>query len=328
MAKAASKASKFTTLTVGAVEVAVGLFPARAKSGALAEFDTAGPSGGVLQAQAVARPTPVSEEVDVPEQPVHSDPLSDAPLASPERDALAAELDDGPPVELLAASSPQVDGEYGRELVEEGTGEVVLPQNVRRGVRLEDGRFIDCTDELAKIAEQTRLDRMEVVSFVDVTRVPRARTVGAYYVGVADEKAAKPLRLIFEALRSTRRAAVVKLTKRTRQSLGVVVASNKTLMLMELVWAEDHREPPARALAIQKAHVSDREVAQACKLVNAMSDSMESLNELRDDALALREELRAKALRGEVAEVIVPKAVQDEQDDVMAQLEASLAAVA
>lgn len=323
MAKAAGRASSLTTLTVGQVEVAVGLFPAHQTPGALVKFATAGPNGGVLKAQAMARAVPIAEDSESPEVPVHSDPLASDP--GPEK--VPVVLDDSLPSHTIAGPA-QVDGEYGRQLVEEGTGEVVKPEDVRRGLRLDDGRFIDCTTQLAEIETQTKLDRMAVVAFVDASRIHRARTVRTYYLGAADERAPKPLRLIYEALRSTRRAAIVKLTKQTRQTLGAIVPFGKTLVLYELVWAEDFRDPPAKALLLQKAHVSDREVAAACALINAMGDGVESsLNVLRDDAVALREELHAKALAGEVPEVLTPSPVLEEQN-VMAQLEASLAAVA
>lgn len=325
MAGASTKASTLTTLTIGQVEIAVGLFTAHAKPGGLAQFTTGGPNGGVLKARSVARAAPVDETVERPDVPVgRSDPLAEDPGPDPSRPAEAAIAH---AMEHTAAAASAVDGAYGRELYEEGTGEVVAPEDVRRGVRLEDGSFVDCTEQLAEIEEQTKLERMSVVSFVDITRIARARTSATYYVGAADEKAPKPLRLIYQALRATRRGAVVKVTKRSRQSLGVIAPLGKVLVFYELVWLEDFRSPPPKALALQKAHVSDKEVAQACALINAMSDGVESMNELRDDALALREKLFEQASAGEFPQVVVPKVERDEQD-VMAQLEASLAAVA
>lgn len=323
MADAAKRASTLTTLAVGKVEMEVGLFAAHAKPGSLAEFTTAGPSGGVLKAVAAARAVPVGETVEQPDVPVgRADPLADDP--GPEAPPIVAD-NSLPPGTLVG--SAQVDGEYGRQLVEEGTGEIVPPDNVRRGVRLADGSFIDCTEQLAAITDATKLDRMTVVGFVDATRVHRARVVKSDYLGAADEKAPKPMRLIYEALKAERRAAVVKLTRTSRQSLGVIVAYGDTLMLHQLAWAEDFRQPPPKALAIQKASVSEQEVARARELVHAMGASVTALDELRDDALALREVLHGKALAGEVAEVVTPPEVVESQD-VMASLEASLAGVA
>lgn len=377
MAKAASRATTTTTLVIGQVEVPVGLFSTVEKPGRLAEFTTAGPSGGVLKAESFARPVPVDEESDAPDQPVRSDPLAgDGPALSidkmgPTRDLVTGEEipADDPRAQEAAAIAEEVvesaqlepgkaimepktdadraepippdvaerqretyeratsvDGEYGRRLVEDGTGVVVAPEDVRRGVRLEDGRFIDCTEQIAAIEQQTKLESMTVVAFVDITKVPRTRVAGAYYLGAADEKAPRALRIMFEALKRSRRGAVVKLTKRSRQSLGVIAPAGNVMVLLELVWSEDFRPAPGRATRIQKEQVSEREVDAFCQLIVAMSDAPAALDELRDDAIAMREELMVKALAGEVAEVVVPKPITDQQD-VLAQLEASLAAV-
>lgn len=377
MAKAASRATTLTTLVVGKVEMAVGLFSSRNAPGGLVKFDTAGPHGGVLEARQIARPVPVDETVELPDVPVHSDPLAEDPgpaLGAPEPwaeqlaaavateapelrtdpasiaggiitaaaaaiDAVASAAGSGENhapserldltaegIKAIASFEASVPGEYGRELVEQGSGEVVLPQDVRRGVRLENGKFIDCTEQIAAIEETTKLDQVRITDFVDSTRLHRARIVNAYYLGAADEKAPKPMRLIYEALRATRRVAVVKVTKKSRQSLGAITTSGKVLMLLECVWGEDLREPPAKALAIQKATVAQAEIDQAVRLVEAMSGSVSAMDELRDDALALREVLHAKALAGEVAEVVTPPEVTVELD-LEAALEASLAAV-
>lgn len=326
MAKATTKATALTTLRIGSVEVAVGLFSTVAKPSKEAEFDTAGPNGGVLKARAVARPVPVEEvAVDVPDVPVASDPLAAEDVAGYEQRLADYEARAFEPV-AVGAKHSEVDGEYGRELVEEGSGAVVAPQDVRRGVRLEDGRFIDCTEQLAKITESTRLERMDVIGFVDATHVPRRWAKGGQYVGAADEKAPHALRIMYESLRRTRRLALVKVTKRSRQTLGVIGATGKALMLLELVWPEDLREPPARALVIAQQEVSEREVAMFTELVHAMAVPPSTLYSLRDDAIALREELKSKALAGEVADVKVPER-PGPAETVLDQLEASLAQV-
>jgi hypothetical protein len=287
MAKATTKASVLTTLKVSKVEIAIGLFTTVAKPGKLESFDTAGPNGGVLKAQAVAKATPVSEAVDMPDVPVSSDPLGDAPV----------EMLEAPAVE---ASPVEVAGQYGRDLVEEGSGVIVPPNEIRKGVRLEDGKFVDCTRQLEEITEQTKLDGVEVIAFVDVTHIPRSRVSGAQYVGAGDEKAPYALRLLFEGLKATRRGAVVKLTKSSRQTLGVIAVARNTLVLFELVYSENFREPPARALAMHKVQVGQAQVDSLKLLIEQMGDSPAVLDEQRDDAVALREDLKRRALAGDI----------------------------
>lgn len=406
MATAASKATSLTKLRIGKVEVPIALFSTVAKPGSTPEgFTTAGPHGGRLLAQAVARPVAESGDRERYEEPGPSDPLAvdeweQAAAARVEgapdqqtaaREALAAEAEGdarsrglveelaeprmngpevtetvfdelgpgpgmerdafedrveqtlgvagaresfnremeqrGAPLESWASGPSEVDGEYGRELVEEGTGEIVKAGNIRRGVRREDGRFIDCTAQLAEIDERTKLDAADVVAFVDATAIPRSRVKASYYVGTDDPKAPHALRIVYDGLRRTRRAAIVKLTKRSRQTLGAIVPLRDTLVLLELVFAEDFRPaPPDRARRHMQAEVRPEEVSMFCELVDAMSRPPRVMDELRDDAIALREVLLVRAIAGEVPETLVPPRPQEEQD-VLAQLEASLAAV-
>jgi non-homologous end joining protein Ku len=318
-----------TTLVIGKVAVGVVLFTTTAKPGKLAEFTTAGPNGGVLFQRDEAAEKPLSSDEPVPEMVLgKSDPLADDPGS------------EAPPIEdpgtTMADAAGIVaqtltPGEYKKVLVEEGTDKVVKPEEVRKGVRLVDGSFVDCTAQLAAIETETKLERMEVVDFIDVGQVERARVESSYYIGAGEPKSAKPLKLIYEAMKTARRAAVVKWSNRSRQSLGVLTAHGNSgcLVLLKLAWAEDWREPPAKALTVASARVSLEEVTMAVRLVEAMSGKAANMDKLRDDAIALREGLYDDALAGKV-EAIEPPPVVDEdvelEDAFAASLEALVAA--
>jgi non-homologous end joining protein Ku len=319
MAEAAKRATANTTLVIERVEVPIGLYTTSAKPGKLTEFTTAGPNGGVLETEAAAAVKPLSNDEPM-ESSVQGDPLADDPGS------------DAPPVSeepAAAAPAPTVPGEFKRYLIEQGTGERVEPAQVRRGVRLEDGSFVDCTPQLRLIEEETKLETMEVVGFIDVGQVERARIESSYYIGASVAASAKPLKLIYEALRIKRRAAVVRWTSRARQSLGVLVAHGNTgtLVALKLVWAEDWREAPAKAVSVSRAQVETDEVRMACDLVDALAcKAADTLDTFRDEAIVMREELYAQALAGEVEAVPEPAPAPEGQDvGLMAAIEASLA---
>jgi len=309
MADASKRAATLTTLVIEQVKVGVGLFTTVAKPGGLATFETAGPNGGVLLQQEAAHEKPLSSSEPMAEvtpqhgfDPLAADPGSEAPP-----------IEDGGSTQR-AADAGLTPGEFRKVLVEQGTGQVVNPDEVRRGIRLDDGSFMDCTGRLKAIEEETKLEQMTVVKFIDVGQVERARVLASYYIGASEPKGAKPLHLIYEAMKARRRVAVVKWSNRSRQSLGVLVPHGKseTLMLLKLAWAEDWREAPSKAVSIMRAGVTDAEVEMAGKLIDAMSDTVDSLDELRDDAIVLREDLHAEALAGEVEPFEPPPAVEEE----------------
>lgn len=326
MASAASRSSGNTDLYIGTMRVEIGLFGTQAKPGKEASFDTAGPNGGVLRYEQRGVPKPLDEATETaPDAPVldaltGEDPGSDVPFPE-DGNARAA---------MAAMDAGTVEGEFRQVLVEEGSAEVVEPDAVRRGVRLEDGRWVDCTDQLAAIVARTKLDRMEIVRCIDSTQVRRERVIGAYYIGAQDPKGAPVLRLLYEALRARREVAVVKYTTRSRQQLGVIVphAKTGTLVLLSLVFAEDFREAPSKATLIQKAGVRADHVEVMGQLLEAMHGTIDVFDELRDEAISLREELRARALAGEMdAAVVEPVEVVEETPDLEEALGASLAAV-
>jgi non-homologous end joining protein Ku len=123
---------------------------------------------------------------------------------------------------------------------------------------------------------------------------------------------------------------VVKYTTRSRQQLGVIVphAKTGTLVLLSLIFAEDFREPPARALAIAKAQVAEQHVEAMGMILDALHDTVDALDELRDDAVALREELFARAEAGEMdVSVVEPLPEPEAAPDLMETMQASIAAV-
>lgn len=326
-AKAATKAAVKTKLTVQQVEIEVGLYSAKQDPKELVKFDTAGPNGGKLKYEQRAVAKPPDEQTPEPE--AKGDPLGERAKTAAANARETAER-----LEALAAEdateSALVDGEFRQVLVEESTGEVVEADQLRRGVRLDDGRFIDCTDQLQAIEDETKLDEMRVVSFIDVGQVPRDRVLASYYVGTDDPDSLPALRLLRESMRAKRRVAVVRWSARSRQTLGVLVPGidpqgRAVLKALKLMWAEDFRDAPTRA-HLDAVTVSSAMIEQASQLVDAMSDTRESLDELRDEALALREELKARADAGEMdVEVVTPAQAEEPEADLSGQLAASLA---
>ena len=172
----------------------------------------------------------------------------------------------------------------------------------RKGILNADGDFVDLTDEIDAIAERTRLEEMRVSDFIRTEQVQRGRVLGSYYIAPDGPGAAKVIRLLHEAMRETKRVAVVRFTKRSRQSLAVLIplAESKALEVIELAWSEDLREVPVKCEACAQVEVNAEEIELAVSLVEAMSSTRaDSLDVLTDDARQLRRDLIAKAEAGE-----------------------------
>lgn len=292
----AARASFTTTLAVGQVQAEIGLFKTLDKQEDV-KWETAGPNGGALRAEKRATGKKVTETENAPVQPVQE----------------------------AVESEP---GEYKTVLVEDATGFVIEPDEVRKGF-WKDETFFDCTDQIAAITEATKLEEARVVAFIPLNKIPAERVIGSYFVGAKDENAPKVLRLFYEAMKATQRAAVVKVTKTSRQTLGIIRVKGDALVLLEVAWSEDWRqaEDIPRVVSLQQATVTEREVEAATELVKALSDpAQETIDGLRDDARALRDELVEAALAGDLESFETPEVEVVEDKSLLALLEEGVTA--
>jgi len=260
-----------TSLAFGLVTCDVALYKTSGEEKGPA-FEYAGPNGGRLTPKA-AQGIPV--------------PAAKAPVEDVKDDALSPEQKFS---NIAAAEAVPDEPLY----VEEGSGAEITKDERRRGLRRDDGKFVDLTEGLEEITDVTKLEEMRVADFIRVEQVQRERVIGSYFLAPDGPEAAKVIALMFEAMRRKKRAAVVKFTKRTKQSLAVLVPhpDSSSLMVLELAWFDDMRAVPERCLAVQQATISETEVAVAEEMVDAMSTTRaEALDSLSDDARRLTAEL-------------------------------------
>lgn len=299
-----NRISAKTILKLGEVEAPVATYKTTGDPPGARKYDTAGPNGKPLRMETRGQE---SKPEDVPAG-----------------DAFGVEAEAAPP-ETAPAEPVNV-------LIEEGTGELVRPEDVRKGIRKEDGTFIDLTDHLERITQQSNLDRMEVVGFLAVSNVPRERVEGCYYLAAGDldpEKHAptKVLRLLYEGLRVSHRAAIVRWTKRAGQNLGVIVAHRTgTLVLLQLTFAERWRAPNDRCVAHLQADVRQTEIDAVEDLIGSMPEVRAGLDGIRDRRAQLTEELNARAEAGELDDFQLDEelepAVEELEDVLRASVEA------
>lgn len=253
--------ASYTSLALANVRVPVALYKTTGDP-KMPSWALGGPKGGML------RP-PEAPEPEAEPEPVEADPLeafSVSPQAPPE-----GKEDERP------------------YLVEEGTGAHVHRGEERRGLRTDDGTFIDVTDKLDEIGRAEVLEEMEVIKFVRVERVRRELIQGSYYLTSDGPVAPRLLKILWTAMKRTGRVAVVRWTKNTKQAVGILTPhGSKSWVVLQMAWADLWRDPPERALQFHDAYATEEEVGAAEDLIEAMSGSA-------DDALAgVKDTLREK----------------------------------
>lgn len=173
---------------------------------------------------------------------------------------------------------------------------------MRHGVELEDGTFVDLTDELEAIDGRTKLVGMRIVRTTASTNVPRHKVRDCHYVAPAGEGAPLFLAHLWAGLRQTRRAALVRWTKQKNQALGALVARGSEhghawLEVLELEWEVNVREVPPRChLPVARVPLRGREAA--ARAMGAMSAGVRVFDELRDERTGQRADLLVAARAG------------------------------
>lgn len=315
---AVKQASATTTLKLGLVEAPIKLYKTVGKGEKDISFQTAGPNGGALRAEKRAAEAPVEET------PV-TDPLglheTEDPTVVPAAEPVSVNdpgPEDLPPLDLGGGVSPaSAPGEFKTVMVEEGSGVEVAPEEVRRGVRREDGTFIDLTSRLEAIDEQTKLDQLQVLDFIRRERVPRERIVGSYFLAAGEQGSApRVLRILYEAMRRTERVAIVRWTKRKGQSLGLLVPhSSGALVVLQAAFADEARKPNSVCLAHMKASVTEKQVERAAELIESMNAPPSALDGYVDRRGQLQRELVSEAeAGGDLSEFEVVEKPADEID--------------
>lgn len=308
------RASKTTSLALGLVEAPVKLFKTMGDEGKALSFVTAGPNGKPLRRE--ERPVEASVE-ETPEGDAFglSESGDEDPTVVPAAEPPKVDLGDLESQEVTAEKLEQeavtsskvthassVPGTFKAVMVEEETGVEVEPENVRRGVRKDDGEFVDLTDLLERIDQDSKEERLQVLDFIRRERVPRERIIGSYYLAAgAAGYAPRVLRILYEAMRRSERVAVVRWTKAKGQTLGLLVPhSSGALVVLEVAFAEAARKPNSACLAHMKAEVSDSHVRRAVELIDSMKSPPSVLDGYANRRVQLQRDLVDKALKGEL----------------------------
>jgi non-homologous end joining protein Ku len=292
------KASVRTSLSLGLVEADVKLYKTTGKGEKDPTFTTAGPNGYPLRVEQRAQEAAVEEtEKADPLGLEDGDDGTVVPAAAP-----AVEEDPGPEVvpptsSVVVGSAP---GTFKNVMVEEETGVEVEPDDVRRGVRRDDGTFVDLTGRLTAIDEETKLDRIQVLDFIRRERVPRERVVGSYYLAADSKSAPRVLRVLYEGMKRAERVAIVRWTKVKGQSLGLLVPHGSgALVVLECVFADAARKPNAACLAHMRAAVTEKQVDRAVELIESMNAPPSALDGYFDRRAQLQRQLAEKAEEGD-----------------------------
>ncbi len=206
--------------------------------------------------------------------------------------------------------------------ISEQSGEEITPDKIVKGYEIEKGRYViiekDELDAMAPKATRT----IDIEDFVDLADIDPIYFDSPYYVMV-DEAAAKPYRLLVDAMTELGKVAIGRVVLRAKERLVAIRPMNGMLCVATMRYADEIVDPASLGLPEGDIEFTERETSMARQLVETLAadfDMGKYHDEYREQLLAL---IDKKAAGEQIVAQPQPEAPAKVLD-LMAALEASL----
>jgi DNA end-binding protein Ku len=194
-------------------------------------------------------------------------------------------------------------------------------KEVVKGYEVSDNTYVVLDKEEIAAAAGGRGKVIEVEHFVDAEDVDPVFYEKTYYMG-AGKDGAEPYRLLHDALEATGRAGIGRFTFHDREYLTAVRALDGVLVLHTLRFAAELVPGSDIEVAEPSRGPAKREVDMARRLIDTLHERFEPERYEDEYRQAVLDVVERKAKGEEIAASAEPDS--DDQDDLMAALEASL----
>jgi DNA end-binding protein Ku len=210
--------------------------------------------------------------------------------------------------------------------VSSADGEEVPYEHIVKGYEVSPGRYVVVDNAELEALDPVKTKTIEVEQFVDPAEIDPLLYDQPYYLAPV-AGAAKAYRLMLEAMRQTEKVAIGRVVLRQKGHLVALRPHGDLLTMETLVYADEVVD----AASLEEAgaadvEVSERELEVARQLIEMLSGPFEPTrfrDDYREAVLALIE----RKLGGEEVSVAPAPAPAPAVPDLMAALQASIAAV-
>lgn len=202
-------------------------------------------------------------------------------------------------------------------------GEEVPYGDIAKGYELPGGEIVVLSDEDFSHLPLASSKEIDVLEFVPAEQIDPMLYSKAYYAE-PDKSAVKPYVLMRDTLADSDRVAVVKVTLRSREALGVLRTAGDVLVVHTLLWPEEVRD--AGSLAPQtEVTVRPQELAMASSYIDSLAADFDP-SQYTDEYRAAVEELVAAKTAGREVTGIEPSGSGGEVIDLVEALRANVQA--
>jgi len=208
--------------------------------------------------------------------------------------------------------------------VNPNTGDEVPFEQLVKGYELSPDRYVVVKPEELESIEPKKTRTIEIEDFVEMDEIDPIYYDHPYYLAPG-QGAAKPYRLLLEAMKATGRVAIARVVIRSKEQLVAIRPRDGVLTMETLLFGDEVVSPEDLddLEAVEEAKASKKEVDMARQLVDSLAsdfDPSKYRDEYRDTVLDMIER------KAEGQEIAVQEAPEEpaEVPDLMAALEASI----
>ena len=239
------------------------------------------------------------------------------------------------PVKLFSAVSKktvrfhQIDAESGGRVRQKRVGpdgEEIPYEQIIKGYEIGPDRYVTITPEELEALEPQKTRTIDIEDFVDLDEIDPIYYDHPYYLA-PDTGAAKAYQLLVDAMEDANKVAIARVVIRSKENLVAIrprdgVLAMETMLFADEVVPTDSLEEMATDGDVK---TSDRELTMARQLIDSLSSDFEPEkyhDEYRERVLDLIE----RKAQGETIVIEEPSEEPEQVPDLMAALEASIAA--
>jgi DNA end-binding protein Ku len=198
-------------------------------------------------------------------------------------------------------------------------------EEIVKGYEISPGRYVVITPEELENLDPKKTRSIDIEDFVDLDEIDPLFYEHPYYLA-PDTGAAKPYKLLLEALKETNKVAIARVVIRSKEYLTAIRPAGDVLTMETMLFADELIDPgDLDELPDEDVRATEREVDMARQLIESLAtdfDPTKYRDEYRERVLELIERKASGQEIAMPAEPEEPVAVPD----LMAALEASLAA--
>lgn len=209
-------------------------------------------------------------------------------------------------------------------------GKEVPWDDIAKGYRKENGDYIVLDkDEIAK-AMPEKTQTIDIFEFVLEDEIP-SKYLEKPYLVEPDKIAAKTYALLRDALKKSGKVGLCKFVIRTSEHLGILTPQDDAIVLVQIRFEQDLRDPKELKLPGSNISVSKKELDMAMTIIDQLTDKFEPekyKDTYKDELLKLiRKKAKEPAKKLPVTAQRRKTKTKEKGDDLLEQLKASLKAI-